>query len=133
MPIVTFVPSPPHVRYDLFGLPHHIVDNLRYRWRSSCGLQFARSIEGDRLHVPAEAGERWHRSIFWHLHGSASHRDSTNDAPLPGRCPLAGQPAASHSWNAVFRSTWCGASGQPRSKSVVYTVSSAVLRTIHSW
>ncbi len=53
--------------------------------------------------------------------------------PSPGRCPLAGRPAASHSANAVLRSTRCGALDQPRSKSVVYTVSSAVLRTTRSW
>src|ERR1051326_1091447 len=50
----------------------------------------------------------------------------------PGRLPLSGEPAASHSAYALLRSTRCAAFGQPMSKSSVCTVSSALALVMRS-
>src|SRR6202165_5679741 len=52
------------------------------------------------------------------------------EVPSPGRFPVGGRPAASHSANVLLRRVRCGARGHQTSYSSLYTVSLALLSTM---
>src|SRR5215510_11667428 len=79
--------APLQARHDLFGLTHHVLDNLRGGFDVVYETARLPRVEGDGLHIPPEASDRGHRPVFRHLHRGASYRDGTNNRPLPRTLP----------------------------------------------